>query len=593
MVEILFSKSISAKKFYARSKGKIFDSYKEGKEYFDEVAENFKEGHVYIGQGVDFDGLDDNRYITGAENLIASAYIKDNDMFGHTGILGTTRRGKTRLMMAIVRQLIWKGDQDIFLSEPKGSIGQEVLAWIIEFLEEVDSLESFKYISPVFPSYSLQFNPLFGLDDEEIASAIAGSIQADEKFFSDIGYEVTMSIVQALRFLEMLWEEDVIKEKINQEYRYIFGSKMTVDNINAISNPDLASETINPVLYDSIEELEPPLRSLLTVSDLAKYSSKKGLQILVEKVEAVSQEAIVNLYSNRYPFDEKQEKKHVNEAVKLKANALKALTSQIDKPNDYFSKIASSYKLVLDKMSSGKLGELLCSTRINPIYDLLRNSDKPSVFVLQPAPLVFKEASISLMRILTSMFCTWYGKVGATGRRFKRDLVYVVDEAGAVLTEEVLDMLNKGGGLKMKLIFATQSFGDYVAALGPEKATVALDNINIKMYMAVNDNESKQKISELFGGSKRAQNSFGNSGVDARGQVSYQQEEYVQSAQVSDLPVQFFLYQNANLKMMVKAPFLMDPDSVLEMPYLDMEREIDAAYNDVIEEVRKWEKNLY
>jgi type IV secretory pathway TraG/TraD family ATPase VirD4 len=207
---------------------------------------------------------------------------------------------------------------------------------------------------------------------------------------------------------------------------------------------------------------------------------------------------------------------------------------------------------------------------------------------MQPAPLLFKEASVAMMRLTTSMFMNWYGRVGMSGRAFPRPLNYVVDEAGAVLTPEIIELLNKGGGLRMKMTLGTQSFYDYINALGKEMASVAFDNMNVKCYFAVNDDDSRQKIADSLSSIKRPNSTFGSSVIDMRGQVNHMAEEILLSGHISEIPRQVFLYQNAETRMLVRAPFLEDPQYAVEMPFLEGELESVEHFNRIMDEVSAW-----
>ena len=594
----------TAKEFYKKKKGKIFGSYGEGKDYFDDIIEKYnKERGYYIGEGVDLNKLVGSHFLDEEKNNSTSdVYVPIKDTYGHTAIIGTTRRGKTRLQMALVRQMILNGE-NVFLTEPKGSVGQEVISWILEFLEEVGQLKAFKYISPAFPSYSLPFNSFFGMDDESIASSVANTIQAKETFYADIGYDITMAICLALRFLEEVKDKKEIECAIRAEYSKIFSSSFLQDPLKeilststkSVTTQDLTMKVVKGNSENTVEIRRPPFRSLMTIADIAYYASPTGLEELKDLIDAVKEEdikVIIKIDKNNEFGSEQAKNEKIRKIYKLKEEASKNLQSQLDKPKDYFNKVATSYKLILDKLSTGKLGELLCSIKINPLLDLLKNGKNQTVVVMQPAPLMFKEASIGLMRLVSSMLMNWYGRVGMSGRSFDRTLNFVVDEGGAVLTKEMVDLLNKGGALKLKITIGTQSFGDYITALGPEWANVALDNMNVKIYFAVNDDLSRKKVSDLFGSAKQASSSFGNSGIDMRGQVTYQAEELVLSSHISELPRQTFLYQNARDKYLVKSPYLHDATHFVKMPYLDMELEINTYYENILKEIIEWEKEL-
>ncbi len=124
---------------------------------------------LFIGTGVRITG-------TGI-NKVEPIYIAWGDLAGHFSVYGTTRVGKTRLMVALIRQCILRG-MDILVVEPKGSVGQETIGWVMQFAEEAGRLRDFKYCSPYFPEFSVQFNPLYGLSNEEIASMVSTIVPA-------------------------------------------------------------------------------------------------------------------------------------------------------------------------------------------------------------------------------------------------------------------------------------------------------------------------------------------------------------------------------------------------------------------------------
>jgi conjugal transfer pilus assembly protein TraD len=508
---------------------------------------NFKEG-LYIGEGV---------------NLInpertESIYVPISDLAGHTSVFGTTRVGKTRLMMGIIRQLILLG-WDIFIVDPKGSIGQEILGWVLEFAEEAKRLRDVKYISPMFPEYSLSFNPLYYLSNEEIASGIATLIDAKDEFYVNIGYEVVKCICLCLEYLEKASDPMLVRNAIEKEYeRFVFSGDV-VDVVNAIHNPDVSEQVSEPTSPENLNLSEPPLRTLVTLSDLATYSCKEGFESLKEKLD------------NKTEFAEP-----TPELMTLKMEALRALGEQLGKPADYFSKVASSYNLILSQLSSGAMGNILSTTKINPIYDMLYNKNRGNIFIIHPFPMKYKKASDAFVKVFFGMLTSLCGIIGATGRPIPRKVALMVDEGGSVLYKGVETLFNKAGGLGMRIFIFTQAFSDYIAEVGKEISDIISDNTNIKIFLRMNDNSSRELVSSSFGTIKKSDTQIGGSKTDVRGTVSTKEEELLVSSHVSALKPRQFLFLHGERRFLVDGPFVQDTKVVVEMPKLESERLMES-----------------
>lgn len=518
---------------------------------------------MYIGKAVD---------IRKPEEAI-DLYEEWKSFNGHAVVFGTTRVGKTRLMMSFVRQMILAGF-DLFIFDPKGSKGQEIIGWVLEYAEEAKRLRDINYISPMFPQYSLNFNPNYYLNNEELASSVASFIEAKEEFYSNMGYEIVMAICLATSYLEKVSDKSRVNSEIEYEYKRFVEKSNIVDTINRVSNPDLATRVVTPRMPSNLKATIPPLRSLITVSDLAAYSTKEGLETLRDFVQN-SNEELTNV-----------SKLEQQDLETLKSQALLALEEQIGKPDDYFKKVASSYNLVLSQISTGNVGAILSSTKINPIIDMLYNKDRSNIFIVQPFPLIFKKASDIFVKTFFSMLTSLYGRIGATGRPLPRDVALLIDEGGSVLYSGVEALFNKAGGLGLKIFIFTQAFADFDAVVGPELSRIISDNTNIKIYLRMNDEESRRRVAESFGTRKKAEGGLTGSKTDLRTSIQQKEEELLTAAHVSDLKPQYFLYQYGHKKYMVKGPFVPDAKYDIIMPELESEKTMYSDFSSAIRDIK-------
>jgi len=530
---------------------------------------------LYIGAGVAMVSDKEEDLVT-----VRGIYISWGDLAGHVSVYGTTRVGKTRLMVSIIRQCILRG-MDILVVEPKGAVGskvdedgedagvgQETLAWIMQFAEEAGRLRDIRYISPKFSDFSLRFNPLYGLTNEEIASLVSTIIPAEDEFFVAMGRQITMAVLLGLDFLEQVEGEEVIQNIIDKEYKKVFaqGSNI-VDYELGLSDPDLSDRIINPGNDMNLEITQPPYRSLVTFADLSTYATQEGVQAILQFV----------LKTNRESYNVTNKRKIADLEVK-KTEAIKALTEMANKDKQYFSKVASSFNIVMQQMSTGDLGKILCTVKINPLIDRFY-SERGQIIFIQPWPLIYKDASKAFVRIFFSVITSYLGNIGASGRSMKREIALFVDEGGAVLYAGVEDLFNKAGGLGLRIFIFTQSFADYSSGLGEEVAKIVNDNTNIKIYMRMNDQSSRVLVAESFSTIKKKVTKYMGSKLDMRVSSGMEDQELLSPAHIGDMQKQEFLLQYGEGRFYCVGPFQPDPNLLISMPEIHMEKAFVANSN--------------
>lgn len=523
---------------------------------------------LFIGFGKD---------LKNKENPISPIYVPWKKLNGHLVVFGTTRVGKTRLMMSFIDQMIKLG-MDLFIVDPKGSEGQEILAWVLEYAETHGKMESIKYISPMFVKHSLSFNPLYYLSNEEISSLIKDIIMADEDFYKSMGADTVYAICLALDYIEKTSPRERIEKEIRSEYDKLKNEGEIVDEIQNIMDPDLATRVADPVTPIHADVSIPPLRSLVTFADLNAYSSKQGMEILKSYVEGTNEELA--------------DVEHTSELRALRVQALASLEKMIKKPDDYFIKVGSSYETLISQLSSGRVGGILSTTKINPIIDMLYDPNKSSIFVVQPFPLVFKQASDALVKIFFGMLTSLYGRIGATGRVLPRQVGLCVDEGGSVLYPGVETLFNKAGGLGLRIMIFTQAFSDFDAVVGEDVARIISDNTNIKIYLRMNDEMSRERVSKSFGVLKQVSDSAGGTKRDVRSTVQRAEENILNDSHVAELPEQHFLFQEGPRKVLIKGPFVPDAKYFVEMPIIDAEVSLDN-FAERIREYRETEQSEF
>ena len=534
---------------------------------------------MYVGAGLPLIGTELER------RTVRPMYIDWSHAPGHTAVYGTTRVGKTRLMASMIEQCIMRG-MDVLVVEPKGAVGnkkdvddndigagQETLGWITQFAEKAGRLNELKYVSPKFPKISEPFNPLFGMTNEEIASLVSTLIPADDDFFTTMGYQITFCVLVGLQAIEKSRGQEYIDNLITAEYiKYYKNDGMDDDSNDDTSSADRepADEVgKRPDIVDKVVEgdphiqdhMIPPSRALVTLADIAKWATQKNIKLLLTKVQGLK--SIDN---------QALSKTEREDWAIMQEEAIRALDEMANKEAGFFSKVSSSFSLILSQLSTGDLGRILCSTKINPFRDGFMDKSRGQIVMIQPFPLIFKTASDAFVRIFFSMLTSFYGNIGASGRGAPRQLALFVDEGGAVLYNGVQELFNKGGGLGLCIYIFTQSFADYKSGLGIEIAEIVNDNTNTKIFMRMNDPSSRETVAESFGIVKAEDNKYMGSKLDMRITANREDRDILLPAHMADMQKQEFLLQYGEGRYYCCAPFQPDPDILYVAPEIESER---------------------
>ncbi|MEW6545034.1 MAG: TraM recognition domain-containing protein [Nitrospirota bacterium] len=145
-----------------------------------------KTDRTALGFGVNLDDPDQEGFIS----------IRDAERSGHFGCFGTTRVGKTRLVENIIEQDIAKG-YSVIVFDPKGDA--ELFSRMVQVAAQTGRLDDLMMLTPVFPDYSVQINPLasYYMQDELVNHIVSG-IKAKEDYFIAIATEVSQVVVAGL-----------------------------------------------------------------------------------------------------------------------------------------------------------------------------------------------------------------------------------------------------------------------------------------------------------------------------------------------------------------------------------------------------------
>lgn len=424
--------------------------------------------------------------LDGSKNDITPLYFDWNKITNHVGVLGASGVGKTILMLSNIKDTIDKGWSTIIV-DPKGGNGQEIVNSTFSFCKDKNIIDNTYYLSPALPENSFFINPLFGMNNIEIATTIRDLMMGEktEQFYGDITYKTVLAIITCFDFIEKVNDPDgtiatkEIEEENDRHQMYMMLNSFinkTIDGINegAINNLNEPENT----MLESIDKIVAK-RTLVTFRDLAKEVSHEKLTDLKNTVEQV-------FIDEKSPIKKRLEK--------MKNEALFIIEDTLKQEKEFFSKVSTSLSTILTKLSAGSIGDIFCTTRTNPMAAKLgKENAEQFVLIIQPFSLRFGDIANTVIKLVLKQLNTLFGNVGSTERIINRTAIFL-DEGGVTLFADSQDMFNKSRSLGGTIFIYTQSFADFTDSVGKEKAKIIIDNINTTVRMRVNDIESAERI---------------------------------------------------------------------------------------------------
>lgn len=515
--------------------------------------------------------------LSNQDNKLMRIYASWNTLNSHKLTIGTTRQGKSRKMVSDIDQQIAYG-HNVFVGEPKGSDHQEIIGYVLQSALKHGREKDYIYISAYHHSASIKFNPLYGKKNVEIASLMSEIVDAKDAVYKNIGKAKVLAIVMALDFIEIYDGLENPYDKIFMERTEL--AKLEIEKVNELNKyiwEEDYNETIHGVVWDikkdliqnadeitlkKIEEAEKrnelryksnstikdviPLRTFLTLKDIAQFEVMENLKILAD--ELISRAVNAKLRPD------------IPESWKrLAAEAMLEIEKRLKDDPAFIQKLGTSFSMAVTDLITEDVGIVLNSCRINPLLTALTSDKRGAIIVYQPFPLVYASASVALGRILFSMFTSMSGYVGASGYMLPKRLFINIDEAGAILSPIIKELSNKGGGLGFSLCLYTQSLADIIETLEENGCRILLDNMNTKEFFKVNDNTTANEVALIMGTIKKASmTTQASSKRDTRTSASVEEVDVANTSIIQRLDERRYLLKIGSEVYLVAAPHVDD-----------------------------------
>lgn len=382
-------------------------------------------------------------------------------MPGHTMITGTTRAGKTRLYEALTAQIV--------CLPPSKQGGKPPALIVIDPKKDADWVamlntmcqktgRKFLYFDPAKPEKSIRLNPLQNWNNiSEPATRIGQLVDADGSFAAFAWktiYRVHRAIIAAGE-----------RPDIKSTKRYV---QMGVEGL---------TEKILSLHFAKLggPEWDKDIKNLQATPGQDKKGAVTRLELMIAKF---------------------RKEGHSDDAIE-------GMISMVEHSKEHFSKMVQVLEPLLEMLGSSEIGELLSPDPLDtndtrPIYDMAKVIDEGAVLYIGLDSLSNKIIASAIGSILLADLSSTLGAI----YNFKTpaDCYLFVDEVAEVANDQLIQILNKGGGAGIKCFLAMQSIADLVVRLGSkDKAEQVLANLNNLISLRVRSVDTAKYISDMFG----------------------------------------------------------------------------------------------
>lgn len=374
---------------------------------------------------------------------------------GHTLLAGTTRAGKTRCLDLFIAQALYRGESTL-IWDPKGDA--DLMNCARNACRDVGRESDFIYFHPAFPQHSARIDPLANFSRAtEIATRIAALIPSETGAdpFTAHSQMVLTNLCEGMLMINS-------KPTLTTLRRYVD------------SGPEgLVVKAAEAYFTKHIPDWRDQAQGYL-----AKGRNDRDLCI-----------GYIAFYRDQIQSTHP-------------STALEGLFADFEHDKSHQQKMTASLTPVLSMLTAGPLGELLSpdpdKDDDRPITDfarIIRNG--------QCCYLGLDSLSDNMVgSALGSMFVS--DMTAVAGARYNygdqatlRPVNLIIDEAAELVSDKMIQLLNKAGGAKIRLIIATQTFADFAARVGSvEKARQVLGNLNNVIALRLIDGDTQTYVTE-------------------------------------------------------------------------------------------------
>ena len=496
-----------------------------------------------------------------------------SERVGHTLVTGTTRVGKTRLAELFITQDIRRqvnGEHEVVIViDPKGDA--DLLKRMYVEAKRAGREGEFYVFHLGWPDISARYNAVgrFGRISE-VATRIAGQLsgEGNSAAFREFAWRFVNIIARAL-------------VELGQRPDYLLIQRHVI-NIDALFIEYAAQffAKTEPKAWDVIVQLE------------ARLNDKNIPRHMVGREKRV---VAIEQYLSQ---------------VRVYDPVLDGLRSAVRYDRTYFDKIVASLLPLLEKLTTGKIAQLLAPSYSDlndprPIFDWMQVIRKRAIVYVGLDALSDTEVAAA---VGNSMFADLVSVAGhiykfgvddglpgaAAGTRIPINVH--ADEFAELMGEEFIPMVNKGGGAGVQVTAYTQTLSDIEARIGSRaKAGQVVGNFNNLIMLRVRETATAELLTRqlpkvevyatsLVSGATDSSDPQGNTAFTSNTQdrISATSVPLIEPAHVVALPKgqAFALIEGGHLwkiRMPLPAP---DPDEAMPEDLQELARYMRQHYVD-------------
>lgn len=379
---------------------------------------------------------------------------------GHVLLIGTTRSGKTRFLDMLISQAIARGEAVVIL-DPKGD--RDLKETAEKACKRMGDPDKWVYFHPAYPENSARIDPLRNFNRAtELATRIAVLIPSESNGdpFTQYSQMLLTNISEGLLIAHA-------KPSLVLLRRYVSSGveQVVIDATTAYCNKHFGDDWEQHYIPHKKKMKQPP-----SLYDHAL--------------------SFVNFYREWV-------------MARKPSTALEGLFSSFEHERAHAAKMTASLQPVLNMLTAGSMGPLLSPDGADidddrPITDFSRIVRNKQVCYIGLDSLSDNMVGTAL----GSMFLSDLAAV--SGDRYNYNtgdnpITLIVDEAAELMGDRLIQILNKAGGAKVRVILATQTVADFAAKMGSlEKARMALGNLNNVFVLRTLDGGTQEYVAESF-----------------------------------------------------------------------------------------------
>lgn len=385
---------------------------------------------------------------------------------GHTVVLGTTRVGKTRMAEMLITQDIRRGDV-VIVFDPKGD--EALLRRMYAEARRAGREKQFYFFHLGYPDISARYSPIGTYAAiTEVATRIANQLPGEG---------------QSASFKEFVWRfVNVIAKTmealgIKPTYEQLYRHATNIDN--------LAQKYFELWLDRSHPEWRDILDTGSVSKEVADQARKTGRSVAALQLLAMIREH------------------------EWHDQIADALGSVLTNDRSYFEKLVSSLYPLLEKLTTGRINELLSPDASNPddtrpIFDWDKVIEQNAIVYIGLDSLANFEVAGAVGNAMFADLTSKAGRLykfrtghGQSGPVPKRSVSIHGDEFNELIGDEFVPMLNKAGGAGYQVTVYTQTWSDVEAKIGSKaKAQQIGGNLNTLIMLRVKNTETAQILTD-------------------------------------------------------------------------------------------------